>query len=120
MADESNDIPATGRPLAVGATLNGSLDHYADTDWFRMELLAGVEYTLEVDGVFHDPLDGAVIGVNLGGIEQPARWLDPVLEKRSAALQRSFGGSPVTFVSRSQDNQRIVVRVESGSQPPPL
>jgi dipeptidyl aminopeptidase/acylaminoacyl peptidase len=74
--------------------------------------------TLEVEGVLRDPLDGQVLGVRLGGPEQPWKWLDARAEKRSAALHRSFGAGSVSVVGRSKDNQRVVVHVEDGSHPP--
>lgn len=73
---------------------------------------------LEVDGAYTDPINGALIGVALGGAEQPSRWLDAQTEKRINGLQRSFGARWVRMVSRSADGQRVVARVEDEAHPP--
>lgn len=73
---------------------------------------------LEVDVAYTDPISGTLIGVALGGAEQPSRWLDAPTEKRINGLNRSFGASRVRMVSRSADGQRVVARVEDEAHPP--
>jgi dipeptidyl aminopeptidase/acylaminoacyl peptidase len=73
---------------------------------------------LEVEEAEHDPLTDLVVGARLGGMQRPSRWIDPAVEKRYAALGRTFAGRTSEVVSRSSDNKRIVVRVSSGTQPP--
>lgn len=73
---------------------------------------------LEVDGAYTDPISGALIGVDLGGPDQPSRWLDAQIEKRINGLHRSFGARWVHMVSRSADGQRVVARVEDEAHPP--
>ncbi len=73
---------------------------------------------LDVAGVYRDPYDGKVLGLWLGGAEQPVHWLDAAAEKRIAALTRSFGGKTVTLVSRTADNQKVVVLVEDSTHVP--
>ena len=73
---------------------------------------------LEVDGVHTDPFDGTLLGVTLGGSDQPSRWLDPLVERRLKGLHKSFGARWVTPVSRSADGQRVIAKVEDDSHPP--
>jgi len=72
----------------------------------------------EVDGVHTDPFDGTLLGVTLGGPEQPSRWLDPQVERRLKGLHKSFGARWVTPVSRSADGQRVIAKVEDDAHPP--
>ena len=73
---------------------------------------------LDVESVYTDPFDDSVLGVSLGGAAQPAYWIDARAEKRMAALKRSFGGKTVTLMSRTADNQKVVVLVEDSSHVP--
>ena len=73
---------------------------------------------LEVDGVHLDDFDDTLLGVTLGGMDQDTRWLDSQAERRSIALHKSFSARWVTTVSRSADNQRVVVLVEDEKHPP--
>lgn len=73
---------------------------------------------LEVDAVHLDPMDRHLLGVMLGGANQPTRWLDPQAERRSAGLHRTFKNSSVTLISRSANYQRVIVLVESATQAP--
>ena len=73
---------------------------------------------LEIEGTFGDRTDGKVVAVSLGGPQQTVRWLDPEAERRSKSLHKSFGARWITFVSRSADNQKVVVLVEDETHPP--
>ncbi|HYJ40057.1 MAG TPA: alpha/beta fold hydrolase [Steroidobacteraceae bacterium] len=73
---------------------------------------------LEIEGTVRDSVDGKVLAVSLGGQQQTVRWLDPDAERRSKALHKSFGARWITFVSRSADNQKVVVLVEDETHPP--
>lgn len=73
---------------------------------------------LEVDGVHTDPIDGTLTGVALGGPDRPARWLDPHIERRVSALNKSLSARWVTLVSRSADGQRVIARAEDETHPP--
>jgi dipeptidyl aminopeptidase/acylaminoacyl peptidase len=73
---------------------------------------------LEADGVHTDPFDGSLLGVALGGPDQPSRWLEPQAEKRNQALHKSFGARWVDIVARSADNTRVLARVEDSAHPP--
>ena len=72
---------------------------------------------LDIEGVLRDPFDDRPLGVRFSGADQAYRWLDPAIEKRSASLARLFAGKGARIVSRSADNKRVIVRVESGSAP---
>jgi len=73
---------------------------------------------VEIEGTIRDSVDGRVLAVSLGGQEQTTRWLDPDAERRSRALHKSFGAQWITFVSRSADNQKVVVLVEDQTHAP--
>jgi len=73
---------------------------------------------LEADGVHTDPFDGSLLGVALGGPEQPSRWLEPQAEKRNQALHKSFGARWIDIVARSADATRVLARVEDEAHPP--
>jgi dipeptidyl aminopeptidase/acylaminoacyl peptidase len=73
---------------------------------------------VEIEGTIRDSVDGRVLAVSLGGQEQTTRWLDPEAERRSRSLHKSFGAQWITFVSRSADNQKIVVFVEDQTHAP--
>jgi dipeptidyl aminopeptidase/acylaminoacyl peptidase len=76
------------------------------------------ESLLDAEGLVLDPFDDRIVGVRFGGAERPFRWVDTATEKRYAALGRTFAGRESEIISRSADNKRIVVQVESGSAPP--
>jgi dipeptidyl aminopeptidase/acylaminoacyl peptidase len=76
------------------------------------------EPALETEGIYVDPYDDRITGVRMGGAERPYRWLDAGAEKRAASLGRTFAGKRSILVSRSADNKRVVVEVESQSSPP--
>ena len=73
---------------------------------------------LEVDGLYTDPHDGTLLGVTLGGPDQPSRWFDAQAERRLKGLQKSFGARWVTPISRSADSQRVIAKVEDNTHPP--
>jgi dipeptidyl aminopeptidase/acylaminoacyl peptidase len=74
--------------------------------------------TLEVSRTYTDPISGALLGVGLGGLEQPSRWLDAITEKRIGGLNRSLGMRNIHLVGRSADGQRVVVSAEDEAHPP--
>jgi len=74
--------------------------------------------TLDVDGVYLDPLDKALLGVSLGGPDQASRWLDPQTERRVNGLHKSFGARWVNVVSHSASGQRVIALVEDETHPP--
>jgi len=73
---------------------------------------------LEVDELYTDPHDGTLLGVALGGPDQPSRWFDAQAERRIKGLQKSFGARWVTPISRSADSQRVIAKVEDNTHPP--
>jgi dipeptidyl aminopeptidase/acylaminoacyl peptidase len=76
------------------------------------------EPALDAEGVLLDPYDDRPVGVRYSGADRPYRWLDPTIEKRYASLGRLFAGRTSEIVSRSADNKRVIVAVESGAAPP--
>jgi len=74
--------------------------------------------TLDVEDVYLDPIDNALLGVSLGGTDQPSRWLDPQSEKRMNGLHKSFGARWINVVSHSANGQRVIALVEDETHPP--
>lgn len=72
----------------------------------------------DVLSVHDDPLTGAPLAVNLGGLSSETAWLDKQAEARHKAVARAFPGRDVLVVGRSEDGQRVVARVEGPSHPP--
>lgn len=72
---------------------------------------------LDVQGTYVDTVDGTLLGVALGGAEQPSHWLDEGTGRRLAGLRKSFGARQVSIVSRSSNGQRIVARVADEAHP---
>jgi dienelactone hydrolase len=75
------------------------------------------EPTLDAEEINFDPFNDGIIAVRYSGPDRPYRWLDSAAEKRYTALGRTFKGRQSEIVSRSADNKRIVVEVESASAP---
>ena len=71
----------------------------------------------DVTSVIRDRFSQATIGVTLGGLESPLRWLDHKAELRQKGLERSFPSQSVETYGRSVDNQRVLVRVSNSSHP---
>jgi len=76
------------------------------------------EASLDAEGIEVDSFDDRILGVRFGGADRPFRWMDAAIEKRYAALGRTFAGRETAIISRSADNKRIVVQAESSSGPP--
>lgn len=72
----------------------------------------------DVDAVIHDPLDGALTGVVLGGMERERRWIDDAARRRYESLQRTFPDRTVRIYGRSADARRIVTRVSGTTAAP--
>lgn len=73
---------------------------------------------LEVEGVYTDPFDDRVVGARLGGPDRPYRWIDGATDKRFASIGRTFAGKTISIESRSADNKKVIVEVDSASTPP--
>ncbi len=76
------------------------------------------EASLDAEGIVVDSFNDRIVGVRFGGADRPFHWVDTATEKRYAALGRTFAGRESDIITRSADNKRIVVQVESGSAPP--
>ena len=72
----------------------------------------------DVIGVFVDPFTAAPIAVEFEGISPTRQWLDKKTEARHKALTRAFPERDVWIVDRSENYQRMLVRVEGPSNPP--
>jgi dienelactone hydrolase len=73
----------------------------------------------DVAGVVADPLTGMPLAVRFAGLSADERvWLDKKAKARDSALRRSFPGSDVWLVGRSEDFQRVVAGVDAPTRPP--
>jgi dipeptidyl aminopeptidase/acylaminoacyl peptidase len=54
-----------------------------------------------------------VLGAWTGGSTPELRWLDKQAEERVASLHKTFGGQPVSLISRSADGNRALVSVDA-------
>ena len=68
--------------------------------------------------VFYDSFTGIPVGAKLGGPDGAVRWWDPDAERQMRGISASFPGKQVVVESRSQDNRRVIARVETPSSPP--
>ena len=62
--NESNDVPgdaSTPITLALGDTYVGELEVLGDTDWIRVELVAGQRYGFSLDGSGANPLEDPLV-----------------------------------------------------------
>lgn len=72
----------------------------------------------DVISVVVDGFTAAPIEVEFEGISPQRRWLDSRTETRHKALARAFPERDIWIVDRSENYQRILVRVEGPSNPP--
>src|SRR5258705_1913361 len=72
---------------------------------------------LDVETLLRDPYTNAPIGVRLGGLEQPVKWLDPVAQSRYDSVATAFPAKSVNIVGLSADRTRAIARVDSPSDP---
>ena len=103
--------------LAVGA--NG---HKTNKLWSIPLDGSGAQVLVEdperdVVGVIRDPLTGAALAVDFGGVSVETHWLDKKAQARQKSLSRAFPGLDVWIVGRSENDQRVVAQVEGPSHP---
>ncbi|MGQ0836016.1 MAG: alpha/beta fold hydrolase [Gammaproteobacteria bacterium] len=72
----------------------------------------------DVIAVLVDSFTAAPIAVEFEGISPQRRWLDSRTEARHKALTRAFPERDVWIVDRSENYQRMLVRVQGPSNPP--
>lgn len=71
-----DDVPgdaATTASLAVGGSLNGTIDYPADQDWYRVEVVAGRTYVFDLEGV--DTGVGTLRDPVLGLLDAEGGWI---------------------------------------------
>ncbi|HEV7715228.1 MAG TPA: prolyl oligopeptidase family serine peptidase, partial [Steroidobacteraceae bacterium] len=67
--------------------------------------------------VIHDHITGLPVAAQLGGLEQPVRWLDAQAERRFQSLAQSFPGRRVSVSGESDNRQRLVAAVDGPAGP---
>lgn len=73
--------------------------------------------TYDVASVETDRYTGAPVAARLGGPESAVRWFDSRAEAQHRSLSSAFPRRNIDVVSRSEDAQRVIARVESPSHP---
>jgi dipeptidyl aminopeptidase/acylaminoacyl peptidase len=68
--------------------------------------------------VSNDRFTYAPISVMLEGLEPKMQWFDPQAEKRFRAIANAFPGKAIGAYEYSQDNKRVLAKVQSPSSPP--
>jgi dienelactone hydrolase len=71
----------------------------------------------DVESVYTDPFTLQPIAARLGGLEPATRWFKSEDEQRFMSLQRAFPGKQLDPPIRSENGERLVVRVYSPSLP---
>jgi dipeptidyl aminopeptidase/acylaminoacyl peptidase len=71
-----------------------------------------------VTGVVSDRVTGQAVAAQLGGLEQPLRWIDAPAERRFQSLTQSFPGRRVAVSGESDSRERLIARVDGPALPP--
>ncbi len=71
----------------------------------------------DVDVAIYDENRNAVVGVR-GTSDFPTHWFDPKFESQQKSLENAFKGMEVNVLDRSVVGRRVLVEVDSLSQPP--
>ena len=71
----------------------------------------------DVDVAIYDENRNAVVGVR-GTSDFPTHWFDPKLESQQRSLENAFKGMEVNVLDRSVVGRRVLVEIDSMSQPP--
>ncbi|HET7757821.1 MAG TPA: prolyl oligopeptidase family serine peptidase [Steroidobacteraceae bacterium] len=76
------------------------------------------DITDNVVGFVYDPLTGATVGAQVGGLIESTRWIDGQAERRFKEVAKAFPERDVALIGRSQSGTRVVAYVEGPSHPP--
>ena len=68
--DFAADITTTGKLPANGAGTSGIIEASGDKDWFKVDLMAHIPYTINAEGV--DTGKGNIVNITIGGIYNSA------------------------------------------------
>lgn len=72
----------------------------------------------DVTSIVTDRYSGAPVGYRIGGLNPTIQWIDPKHEAAKNAVSKAFPGRITSVFDRSEDFTRVVVYVESASDPP--
>jgi dipeptidyl aminopeptidase/acylaminoacyl peptidase len=72
---------------------------------------------VDVTGAVTDERSGVVLGFDLGGMDGRVVYTDPARAALKNTLEKAFPGRDVSIEGLSRDEQRLLVRVESPSDP---
>ncbi|HYL04041.1 MAG TPA: alpha/beta fold hydrolase [Steroidobacteraceae bacterium] len=76
------------------------------------------DITDNVVGFVYDPLTGATVGAQVGGMIESTRWIDAEAERRFKEVAKAFPERDVALIGRSQSGARVVAYVEGPSHAP--
>lgn len=72
----------------------------------------------DVEWGITDRFTGAVVGLQLGGLEPVVHWLDPHMRAIQQAVDKAFPHRQVSVFDRTHDYRRVLVRVEGPTTAP--
>jgi dipeptidyl aminopeptidase/acylaminoacyl peptidase len=112
-------LTADGKALVIGGTSEQGTEvlEALPLDGSARKVLFE-ESNVSIASVLRDRFSRAPIAVRLGGQEEKVRWLDADAEKQARVVSAAFPGKKVYVYSRSENNQRVIARVEAPSSPP--
>jgi dipeptidyl aminopeptidase/acylaminoacyl peptidase len=67
---------------------------------------------------FVDGKTGGIIGVIVSSEDASVHWLEPLAQQRFDAVQRAFPGKHVSVFSWTDDEKKLLARVQTASTPP--
>jgi dipeptidyl aminopeptidase/acylaminoacyl peptidase len=71
----------------------------------------------DVEALEMDVATGEAIGAYVGGMQTRLHYFDPKLQTRQKSLAKAFQGRRVSMIDRSADGTRVIVEVDSPSNP---
>ena len=71
----------------------------------------------DVEALEMDVATGEAIGAYVGGMQTRLHYFDPKLQTRQKSLAKAFPGRRVSMIDRSADGTRVIVEVDSPSNP---
>ena len=82
-------VKHTATDIAVGGSATGDIEQSGERDWFKIQLLAGVEYQIDIEGANFaetDTTDGTLRDPYLQGIYKPNGTKIPGTEKNDGGV----------------------------------
>ena len=71
----------------------------------------------DFDQIVKDETTGELVGAHLGGVKNTVEWFNTADKQRSEAMSKSFPGRVVTYFGTAADGQKMLIGVETRSNP---